>query len=443
MILTVISASHARLVLRVYFLVTMAAIAWSAEKVLQSRARLQVMRTRTVPVHRVLGWMQGFDLLKAVWSLRQLPGGKIGYLAMVLVFSLSKLADLITTTLVQQVPIQSRCYFGEGLVFNETGPAFFTYPPANGAPYIVAHNSQYFSLNNTCPYGIFTKVNRATNFCAQGEDIIGTWSCSSGSVLSYPPGYSLNEIAIDFQNQDLMYSNISADRTDFGDYYSHFVMWASSATSDAADTLWDVRAAVQTNGSPYDNVTMLPLSCSMNATGAEVIASQMESLTSLQVWRLTFQGLMYYGSLTSVVDDPGQQLAMLLNTMIMVQGGNNILLSTPALDADQTEGCIILATKIPLVVEALVLIVAGVLLGLLILFISYALRLWSKDETRKKATQNFPDTVVAWAALAAKEHKISQDPNFDGQIKKRNLKNWVVGLEEGSGQQKLRIMPKD
>jgi hypothetical protein len=89
-----------------------------------------------VPVNRVLGWIQGFDLLKAVWALRQLPGGKLGYLAMVLVFSLSKLADLITTSLVQQVPIQSRCDFVDGLVFNETGPALFTFPPANGAPYI-------------------------------------------------------------------------------------------------------------------------------------------------------------------------------------------------------------------------------------------------------------------------------------------------------------------
>jgi hypothetical protein len=66
---------------------------------------------------------------------------------MVFIFALSKLADLITMTLVQQVHIQSRCAFGEGLVFNEIGPAFFTFPPVNGAPYIVVNNSQYFSLN--------------------------------------------------------------------------------------------------------------------------------------------------------------------------------------------------------------------------------------------------------------------------------------------------------
>ena len=82
-----------------------AGIAWLAEKVLQSRAKLQVIRTRSVPVHRVLGWMQGLDLIKAVWNLRQPLGGKIEYLAMVVIFTLSKLADLITTTRVQQVSV--------------------------------------------------------------------------------------------------------------------------------------------------------------------------------------------------------------------------------------------------------------------------------------------------------------------------------------------------
>ena len=136
MIIKTISAGHVRLILRIYFIVTMAITAWLAEKVLNSRAKLQVIKTRSVPVNRALGWIQGFDLLKTVWSLRQLPGGKIGYLTMVFVFSLSKLGDLITTSLVQQVPIQSRCEFGDGLVLNETRHALFIFPPVNGAPYI-------------------------------------------------------------------------------------------------------------------------------------------------------------------------------------------------------------------------------------------------------------------------------------------------------------------
>jgi hypothetical protein len=138
MIVKIISAGHVRLILRIYFIVTMAITAWLAEKVLNSRAKLQVIKTRSVPVNRALGWIQGFDLLKAVWSLRQLPGGKIGYLAMVFVFSLSKLADLITT-------------------FNETGPALFTFPPVNGAPYI--------GRSTECSFNVLDIPFSEANFC--------------------------------------------------------------------------------------------------------------------------------------------------------------------------------------------------------------------------------------------------------------------------------------
>jgi hypothetical protein len=443
MILTIISPGHARLILRVYFIVMMAGIAWLAEKVLQSRAKLQVIRTRSVPVHRVLGWMQGFDLIKAVWSLRQLPGGKIGYLAMVIIFALSKLADLITTTLVQQVSVQSRCAFGEGLVFNTTGQPLFTYPPVNGAPYIVVHNSQYFSLNNSCTYGIYNKVNRDTSFCAENQDIVGTWECTNGNIISYPAGYSLDAIVSDFQNRNLLYANFSASYTEFGSYYGHFAIWGNSAPSDVPGTSWEVRAAIQTNASPYDTVTMLPLSCSMSAPEAETALQSMQPWTTMQVWKMAFQGLMYYGTGTPVVVDPEAELAMLLNTMVMVQGGNNILLSVPALGEDQTQGCIAPATKIPFVVEALVLVVVGCAFGLLLLFVVYSLIIWSKDRVMKDATKHFPDNVVGWAALAAKEHQISKEQNYSGRVRQRELKNWVVGLDLVRGQRKLRVMPQN
>ena len=164
MIVTTWSASHVRLILRVYFILIVALIAWLAEMVLQSRAKLQVINTRKVPVNRVLGWIQGFDLVTAFFSLRQSPGGKVGYLAMVIVFILSKGADLMTTTFVQQVPIQSRCAFGDGLVFNEAGPAFFTFPPVNGAPYIGMWRNSTLVLSLTSP---FTKQSLTIPSCSQ------------------------------------------------------------------------------------------------------------------------------------------------------------------------------------------------------------------------------------------------------------------------------------
>jgi hypothetical protein len=247
----------------------------------------------------------------------------------------------------------------------------------------------------------------------------------------------------DFQNRNLLYTNFSASYTEFGSYYGHFVIWGNSAPLGVPGTSWDVRTAIQTNASPYDTVTMLPLSCSMSAPDAEIALQSMQPWATMQVWRLTFQGLMYYGTGTPVVVDPEAELTMLLNTMVMVQGGNNILLSVAALGEDRTQGCIAPATNILFVEEGLVLIVAGCAFGLLPLLIVYALLLWSKDRLMKDATEHFPDNIVGGAALAAKEHQISKEQNYSGRIRQRELKYCVVGLDLVRGQRKLRVMPQD
>jgi hypothetical protein len=152
---------------------------------------------------------------------------------------------------------------------------------------------------------------------------------------------------------------------------------------------------------------------------------------------------MFYGLGTPAVDDPGQELAMLLNTMVMVYGGNNILLSIPDLDVHQTQGCIVMAANVPLAVEALVIIVAAPLVGLISLLVIYSIRLWTKDKVFQEEISHVPDTVVAWAAFAAKEHRISKQRNFSQQVRQRGLKDWVVELESVNGERKLRIMPGD
>jgi hypothetical protein len=131
---------------------------------------------------------------------------------------------------------------------------------------------------------------------------------------------------------------------------------------------------------------------------------------------------MYYSTLTPVVQDPEQELAMLLNTMVMVYGGK-IYYCRPQLSTQiRPKGCIITATHIPLVVEALVLIVARILIGLSIVLVSYTLLLWSTDKILKAATKYVPDSVMGWAALAAKEHQISRQPNFLGRVRQRELR---------------------
>jgi hypothetical protein len=86
MILTDISSGNARLVLRVYFLIFVGLITWLADGVLQSRAQLKIIQHGSIRVHTALGWLQGFQLVKSVWELRQLPGGILGYSVMVILF---------------------------------------------------------------------------------------------------------------------------------------------------------------------------------------------------------------------------------------------------------------------------------------------------------------------------------------------------------------------
>ncbi|RHZ46076.1 uncharacterized protein CDV56_104519 [Aspergillus thermomutatus] len=443
MILTEISPGHARLVLRVYFLIFVSLIAWLTDRVLQSRAKLQIVRKGSIRVHRTLGWLQGFQLVKSVYDLRQLPGGKLGYTVMVILFALSKVTDLLTTTFVVQVEVKSRCLFGQGLVLNTTGPFLTAAPPSNGIPYIVAHNAQYFSLNNTCPVGIYAKVNQDINFCPGTQDILGSWVCSTNATRTYSAAYNQQALATDLIQQGLLYPSPAAEYSGFADgYYNHLVLWSSSAglTSDNSSDAWNVRAAIQTNASPFDdNVTMLALSCAMDAAPAETIARAMNSTAALANWRATFQGLMYYGTGTPSVSDPERELAILLNTMTMVQGGDNILLSFPALDADQTQGCIVFATDVPLVIEALVLIVAGLFAGLVVLSIIYALRIRFTPRGVREAIKYLPDGVVGWAVKAVQEHREEDEPDQlqRVRVRRREIKNWLVGFE--GGEPRLRV----
>lgn len=102
---------------------------------------------------------------------------------------------------------------------------------------------------------------------------------------------------------------------------------------------------------------------------------------------------MYYGTGTPIVQDHERELAMLLKTIVVVQGGNNILLSSSRCESNSRVHNF--GNKIPFIVEALVLIVARSLIGLVILWTSYALQLRSKDIMRNEAAKHMPDPVVA------------------------------------------------
>lgn len=443
-------AGDIRLVLRVYFMVFMAAIAWVADKCLYSRAKLRLVRTKILPVNQAVGWVQGFGLVEAIWSLQRPPGGRLGCLIMVVVFLLSSLTDLIPAKLVVPSPHKTRCNFDSGLIFNKTGSSW-KYPPSSGASFVIAQNSQYYSTNHSCQMGIYSKANQETNFCAQDNDILGTWLCTTGPNVSYTAGKSSTAIKTDLQKRALLpfnTSSIGIFRSEIDTDFSHLVLWGSDATSDLGDEIWGIQAAVQTKSTYEDPLEMLTMNCSMHAPAAEAVLREMYSWSALAEWVETFQGVMYYGSDSTVYSDFGGCMATLLNTMIMIQGSDDNLFSEPGPDDEQTQGCIVTRTYVPVTVEVLVLVVAGLLICLLVAWVFYVYQLrWYKaqnthDQGMKDAAEHLPDNLMAWVALAAREHMKANNLSLKGDHK-MGLKDCVVGLEFAGGRPEMTVKYKD
>jgi hypothetical protein len=431
MILTEINAGHARLALRFYFILVLAIVTSFSEKVLLARARLQVIRNGSVPINRTVGWIQGGDLFKALWRLRTLPGGKLGFPLMVLVFSLAKITDLVTTARVQPVEVQSRCDFGTGMIFNLTYQTL-PFPPVNSRATLWASNAQYtsmgnslsYSFDNQCEVGIYTKVNTDSSFCADEFDTFGTWVCTAGANVTYQRNVNQNTLTLDLQNQGVLYNNASAYYWNVGSNYggcpgqaawNQYVGWSSSAASDSAKTVWDVKAVFQSNFDPCADIELMTVDCTMEAPGAEFVQSRIQSVSALKLWVSYVQGLMYSGSYSLLVPTLTDELEIVLNTMIMVQGGGNFLLWDPTnfqLDnggvVDPKQGCLILGTIIPAEVEFLVLFVALMMVAIVVTYLIYHFKVLRHARDNKEASKHVPGDVVTWAALAAKEHQNRQ-----------------------------------
>jgi hypothetical protein len=428
MILTEFNAGHVRLALRFYFIIALAVITSLSEKLLLARARLQVIRHGSVPINHTVGWIQGGDLLKALWNLRTLPGGKFGFPLMVLVFSLAKITDLVTTARVQPVEVQSRCGFGSGLIFNLSLQAF-AYPPVNSRATLWASNAQYISMTNSqskglekqCNTGIFTKVNTDPSFCADDFDILGTWVCSAGTNVTYERGLDPDSVQLALQNQGLLYHNSTAAFWNIGegdtecpeqDAWNQLVGLSSSAASDNAHTVWDLKAVFQSNFDPRADINLMTVDCAMKAPGAEFVQSRIHSMTALRQWNEYIKGLMYSGSFSFLIPDLLLELEIALNTMIMVQGGDNFLLWDPVSfensgggSVDPNQGCLIMGTVVPADVEFLFVFVTLLMAVMLMTYLTHQLWVLRLARENKEASRNVPGDVVSWAALAAKEHQ--------------------------------------
>lgn len=428
MIITTISAATVRIILRVYFLFVIASTGWIAKKLLHSRTKIRVAKDDSLPATHAIGSVDGFSLVTTAYKLRSLPGGFSGFSFLLALFVLGKAADLLTSYLVVSQQIHSRCIFSQGLIFNDSKPN--TFSQYNGRPVLVLQNSQIFAVNNSCQYGIYKKVNFDFSFCPDASDTLGSWQCvPSTNELSFPSGTGTATISSYLHNNNLLYSNSYSEGSYSGTTLNnHLVYWSSSAQRDSDGSVWSVLAAVQTNSEYNDPIQMETVNCTLDAAGATNTMKHMASLTALSGWLPTFLGLMYWGTNTDAVSDVGDQLAMLLNTMVMISGGDNYLLGVPPPGADKTQGCVVIAAYVPPAIIGIFFAAAGLLAGVVLAYGVAAVQLkhsMGRQPVKKAEIETVPQSVEEWAMLAAREHEV--------RITATELKQFRVGFSQGDG----------
>lgn len=412
MLIKIISPPTVRVILRVYFIVVLLATTWLTKKVLHYRAKTEVAHGNSISVIDNIR-ADGFELLTASWGLRGLAGGSLSFFTLFFLYCLGHTTDLLTNYLVVGHNVQARCPFNRGLVFNDLKPNRFS--QWNGRPVSFLQNAQSFAVNNSCKYGIYKKVDLVTSFCPDDTDIIGSWKCDyTARSIQFPAGTAKVAIVNHLYKKRALhqnhYSEQSTTKSLMGSSFNHLVAWSTSASKDSDRTAWDVLAAVQTNWKKDQPVQMDTLKCTLDAPGASNTHRHMASHYDLRGWLPTFQGLMYYGTNTSAVNDVTDQLAMLLNSMVMISGGNNYLLAKPTTGEDHTQGCIKVVAYVPPAMIGLFSFVGGVFLISTFLFFRSLRRLRRlRDDLRLtqavvKELDIIPQDVLGWAVLAAREH---------------------------------------
>jgi hypothetical protein len=436
------SAEHIRTALRAYFTIFALLIGFIGNSCSSLLARLSIVRDDHVPLGYMTGWLPGMYLITYGWKLRTLPGGWLGLL-MIIVTALSWISDLAVAGLVKGVQVPQRCQFGQGLVLNASS-SVLTSPSPNGAPVYVVTQAQATSLNNTGLQGIYKKVNNATNFRADEDDYLGSWTCVDQGTTNFDTSYTASEIVSSLQTQGLLYdgSYIGAtangpagNQFDTTGDFTHLVAWSSSLGDDGTGEPFEVRASVDLAASEDTVTAMWSFHCTMDASRAEYITSIMHSQDTLASWALYFQGSVYYGADTTAWPNTGEIIARLLNTMTMVSGGLNSLQAEPVgNDTDTTQGCLAPRTSIPVAVSAMVLILGVIALFVCLLYV--LLQAWimiasherqfSKQE--KKQISQAPNDLVDWMTHAVKETVTG------GGQKSNTIKTWNFGRDaEGYG----------
>lgn len=429
------NAELVRTALRAYFTILTLLIGFIGNSCCGLRAKLSIVRNDHVGLSHMTGWLKGLDIIKYGYKLRTTPGGWLG-LIMLIVTSLSLTSDLAVAGLVQGVQVPRRCTFGLGLILDESSGSLES-PSPNGAPTFVVTQAQATSLNNTGLHGIYRKANNATNFRADQDDYLGSWTCADQGTTTFDTSYTAGDIVTALQTQGLLFNGSAiggavngpaGKQFDSTGNFTHLVAWSSSLGDEGTGQPFEVRASIDLEESESVPITMWSFHCTMNASAAEYITSNMYSQVTLSSWAMYFQGSMYYGADTTVWPNAGTIIARLLNTMTMVAGGMNSLMREPLGNTTATtQGCLAPRTSVSLAVAAMVLVMGGIALFVCLLYIVFqiwivaARRSRNLSEKAKKEISRAPNDLVAWMTHAVKETETG------GGQKPKTIKRWRFG----------------
>jgi hypothetical protein len=174
-------------------------------------------------------------------------------------------------------------------------------------------------------------------------------------------------------------------------------------------------------------------------TAVNSILSQMGSTTALYQWAPGLSGIIYTGAGTPASPFASLRLEEYLNTMTMVQGGSNSVLSFPT---DNFEyGCIKDKTKIAVGIYFLVFLLALLLilttfywLALLIIISKFAMvRFARRKSGLQKNIKPVPVSVLSWMLQAARENiQGGSDVYAQVPMKEDELRDWHYTIVDHS-----------
>ena len=422
-----------RLILRIYFNVVFIVFAIIGNQCVLYSTKLNILRNQSVNVTRMTGWLGSFEPFLTFLSMRKIPGGWLGGLMMISV-ALSYISDIAVSALVKPVQVSARCPFSTGLVSPTNEP--FGKVPVNGSPYTVVSNAQLSSLANGGPIGIYSKVNEDRDFQAQTEDVAGTWNCNDlEDDQVYELGTGDADIVQDLQSKGLLFDTTATYESSAGNNsFNHLVILTSSQSDDALQP-FDVRASVQLEALYDDTKTMKSFDCTMDAPSMEWVLGNMSSLSTLQEWRLTFQGSMYNGTGTTAAPDCDVRLSWVLNSMVMIGAGGNYLLSSAPLGS--TQGCLAQRANVPNAVLAIFGVVTLILILLPLYLFTLLLQYLGYPSSQRSGLKHTPNGLVDWMAHAGYASLSTEQNDANENVESKELKQWEYGLRGGNAQPRL------